>query len=219
MTADFLTRFERSNFLESPNYDETIAYFAQFERTHQAHMFSFGISPQGRPLKCVVVSSHGEFSPQDARAHGKIVVLIQNGVHAGEIEGKDACMLMLREMLIENKLSHLLRNRVLLIIPILNVDGHERTSPYNRPNQNGPTSMGWRTTSWNLNLNRDYMKADAPEMKALLQLYKTWQPDFFIDNHTTNGADYQYHITYGIETHANINAPSQVHTWKWLATV
>lgn len=203
---EYLTYFEHSNFLESPNYDETMKYFAQFEATGKGQLFTFGISPQGRKLKFLVVSNNGEFTPQDARAHGKIVVLIQNGIHAGEIEGKDACMLILREMLVENTLSYLLDNCVLLIIPILNVDGHERTSPFNRPNQNGPTNMGWRTTSWNLNLNRDYMKADAPEMKALLQLYTSWQPDFYIDNHTTNGADYQYHITYGIETHQNIDA-------------
>lgn len=203
--SEFHTHFERTNFLESPNYDETVAYFAQFERTHKAHLFTFGMSPQGRALKCLVVAGNHEFTPQDARASGKVVVLIQNGIHAGEIEGNDACMLMVREMLVENTLAQLMQNVILLVVPIINVDGHERRSEFNRPNQNGPKLQGWRTTSWNLNLNRDYMKADTPEMRALLSLYRDWQPDFFIDNHTTNGADYQYHITYGIETHANID--------------
>ncbi|MBI5472593.1 MAG: M14 family metallopeptidase [Ignavibacteriae bacterium] len=203
---EYLTHFERSNFLESPNYDETMKYFSLFEETGKAEMFTFGVSPQGRELKFLVVGKDKDFSPQAARANGKVVVLIQNGIHAGEIEGNDACMLMLREMLISGELAHLLDHLVLVILPILNVDGHARTSPYNRPNQNGPANMGWRTTSWNLNLNRDYMKADAPEMKALLQLYTSWQPDFYIDNHTTNGADYQYHLTYAIETHQNIDA-------------
>ncbi len=202
---EFLTHFERSNFLESPNYGETMKYSRQFEATGKAEMFTFGMSPQGRELKFIVVGN-GDFSPQAARANGKVVVLIQNGIHAGEIEGKDASMLLLREILITGERADLLQNCVLVIIPILNVDGHERTSPYNRPNQNGPANMGWRTTSSNLNLNRDYMKADTPEMKALLQLYASWQPDFYIDNHTTNGADYQYHITYGIETHQNIDS-------------
>jgi hypothetical protein len=206
MTADFLTHFERSGFLESPNYDETMKYFAQFEATGKAEMFTFGISPQGRELKFIAVGKDGDFSPQAARANGKVVVLIQNGIHAGEIEGKDACMLILREMMITGELSHLLEHLVLVIIPILNVDGHERSSPFNRMNQNGPATMGWRTTSWNLNLNRDYMKADAQEMQALLQLYTSWQPDFFIDNHSTDGADFQYHITYGMEKHKNIDA-------------
>ena len=200
----FLTHFERSNFLESPDYNETMKYFKQFESTGKAEMFTFGVSPQGRDLKFIVVGE-GDFSPQAARANGKVVVLIQNGIHAGEIEGKDASMLLLREILVTGERAHLLENCVLVIIPILNVDGHERTSPFNRPNQNGPVNMGWRTTSWNLNLNRDYMKADTSEMRSLLQLYASWQPDFFIDNHTTNGADYQYHVTYGIETHQNID--------------
>lgn len=203
---DFLTHFERSNFLESPNYDGTMKYFARFESTSKAEMFTFGLSPQGRELKFLVVGKEGERTPQAARANGKLIVWIQNGIHAGEIEGKDACMLMLREMLITGELAYLLDHLVLVIIPIVNVDGHERTSPFNRPNQNGPATMGWRTTSWNLNLNRDYMKADAPEMKALLQLSTSWQPDFYIDNHTTDGADYQYHITYGLEKHKNIDA-------------
>ena len=202
---EFLTHFERSNFLESPSYAETMKYFAQFEGTGKAEMFTFGVSPQGRELKFLVVGKDKDFSPQAARANGKVVVLIQNGIHAGEIEGNDACMLILREMLMSGELAHLLDNIVLIVIPILNVDGHERASPFNRPNQNGPKSMGWRTTSWNLNLNRDYMKADTPEMKALLRLCTSWQPDFFIDNHTTNGADYQYHITYGMEWHQNID--------------
>lgn len=201
----YLTLFERSNFFESPCYDDTMKYFSQFEQTGKAEMFTFGISPQGRELKFIVVGKDGDFTPQSARANGKAVVLIQNGIHAGEIEGKDACMLMLREMLITKELSYLLDHLVLVIIPILNVDGHERTSPFNRPNQNGPATMGWRTTSWNLNLNRDYMKADAPEMKALLQLYRDWLPDFCIDNHSTDGANFRYHITYGIEQHVNID--------------
>ena len=202
----YLTHFERSNFLESPSYFETMQYYKQFESTGKAEMFTFGKSPQGREMKFIVVGKDGERSPQDARANGKLIVLIQNGIHAGEIEGNDACMLMLREMLVSSELAHLLEHIVLVIIPILNVDGHARTSPYNRPNQNGPANMGWRTTSWNLNLNRDYMKADTPEMRALLPLYTSWQPDFYIDNHTTNGADYQYHLTYAIETHQNIDA-------------
>lgn len=205
-SEEFLTHFERTDFAESPDYAGTMEYFSRFASTGKAEMFTFGVSPQGRDLKFLVVGKEGERTPQEARANGKLVVVIQNGIHAGEIEGKDACMLMLREMLVGRESAHLLDHIVLVIIPILNVDGHERSSPFNRMNQNGPASMGWRTTSWNLNLNRDYMKADAPEMKGLLRLYRDWQPDFFIDNHSTDGADFQYHITYGIERHANIDA-------------
>jgi hypothetical protein len=115
-------------------------------------------------------------------------------------------MLLLRDILITKEKDYLLDHLILLIIPILNVDGHERVSHFNRPNQNGPDEMGWRTNSWNLNLNRDYMKADTPEIRAFLELFTTWLPDFFIDNHTTNGADYRYHITYALERYGNIDS-------------
>lgn len=203
---EWLTFFEKSNEQKSPPYQETISYFKKFvDRTLYAKMFTIGISPQGREIKCLVVAGNEEFTPEKAKKSGKAIVLIQNGIHSGEIEGKDACMLLLRDMLVTKEKFHLLKNLVLLIIPVFNVDGHERLSPFNRPNQNGPLTMGWRTTSQNLNLNRDYMKADSPEMKAWLKFFNDWLPDFMIDNHTTNGADYQYHITYGLEQHANIS--------------
>jgi len=114
-------------------------------------------------------------------------------------------MLLLREILITKELRHLLDHIVLVMIPVFNIDGHERRGPYNRPNQLGPMQPGWRTTAQNLDLNRDYMKADAPEMRALLKLFHTWLPDFMIDNHTTNGADFQYRILYCAETHQNVH--------------
>jgi hypothetical protein len=204
---DWFTHFESSNQKESPRYAETMAYFNKLAAASpHAKMFTFGVSPQGRDLNYLVVANGNEFQPQQAHSSWKAIVLIQNGIHAGEIEGKDASMLLLREILITKEKQHLLDKLVLLVIPILNVDGHERISPANRPNQNGPVEMGWRTTSHNLNLNRDYMKADAPEMRALLKLYSSWLPDFFIDNHTTDGADFQYHVTYGLERHQNIDA-------------
>jgi murein tripeptide amidase MpaA len=203
---EWLTFFEKSNQQKSPPYQDTISYFKKFvDQTNYAKMFTIGISPQGREIKCLVVSNKEEFTPEAAKKSGKAIVLVQNGIHAGEIEGKDACMLLLRDILITKEKYHLLKNIVLLILPVFNVDGHERLSPFNRPNQNGPLMMGWRTTSQNLNLNRDYMKADSPEMKAWLKLFSNWLPDFMIDNHTTNGADYQYHITYGLERQINIS--------------
>ena len=203
---EWLTLFEKSSQQKSPSYRETISYFKKFvDKTPYAKMFTIGISPQGREIKCLVVAGNEEFTPEKAKRSGKAIVLIQNGIHSGEIEGKDACMLLLRDMLVTKEKFHLLKNLVLLIIPVFNVDGHERLSPFNRPNQNGPLMMGWRTTSQNLNLNRDYIKADSPEMKAWLKLFSDWLPDFMIDNHTTNGTDYQYHITCGLEQQANIS--------------
>lgn len=206
MPKSWLTHFELSEKLESPDYKNTITYFEKFEQeTPYVKINNFGISPEGRELKVVIVSKDQAFKPADAKKTGKAIVLIQNGIHPGEIEGKDASMLLLREILITKEEKHLLDNLIILIIPVLNVDGHERLSPFNRPNQNGPKQMGWRTNALNLNLNRDYLKADSPETRAFLKLFHDWLPDFMIDNHSTNGADYQYHVTYGIETNQTID--------------
>ncbi len=202
----WLTHFEKSNQLESPDYENTLKYFQKFaDSTPYVKIKTIGLTPQGRELKVIIVSKDKTFTPEQAKKTGKAIVLIQNGIHPGEVEGKDACMLLLREILITKEKQCLLDNTILLVIPVLNVDGHERTSPFNRPNQNGPKKMGWRTNALNLNLNRDYLKADSPEIRSFLKLFNDWLPDFMIDNHTTNGADYQYHVTYGIETHQNID--------------
>ena len=203
---EWLTHFEKSGMLESPDYENTILYFNKFEKeTPFVKIANIGLTPEGREIKAIIVSKDKTFSALEAKKTGKAIVLIQNGIHPGEIEGKDACMLLLREILVTKEKEHLLDNIILLIIPVLNIDGHERLSPFNRPNQNGPKQMGWRTNALNLNLNRDFMKADCLETKAFLKLFYEWVPDFMIDNHSTNGADYQYHITYGIETHQNMD--------------
>ncbi|HRP91789.1 MAG: M14 family metallopeptidase [Ignavibacteriaceae bacterium] len=206
ISKDWLTFFEKSNQLESPDYENTLKYFQKFtDSTPFVKIKPIGLTPQGRELKVIIVSKDKAFTPEQAKKTGKAILLIQNGIHPGEVEGKDACMLLLREILITKEKEHFLNNTILLIIPILNVDGHERISPFNRPNQSGPKKMGWRTNALNLNLNRDYLKADSTEIKSFLKLFNDWLPDFMIDNHTTNGADYQYHVTYGIETHQNID--------------
>ena len=199
------TYFEKSGYLKTPGYDETMEYFKRIdEYSEYAKLITFGISPQGRNLNCLIVSKDKAFNPADAKATGKPIILIDNGIHSGEIEGKDALMMLLREILISKEKEKMLDDVILLVIPIFNVDGHERSGKYNRINQNGPEEMGWRTTAQNLNLNRDWMKADTPEMQAMLKLYSAWLPDFFIDNHTTDGADYPYTITFGIENFSNV---------------
>ncbi|KAB2840091.1 MAG: hypothetical protein F9K45_09365, partial [Melioribacteraceae bacterium] len=160
----------------------------------------------------MIISKDKAFTPELAKKTGKPIILLQNGIHSGEIEGKDASMLLLREMLVTKEKEHLLDNVIFIIVPIFNVDGHERRSAYNRINQNGPEIMGWRTTAQNYNLNRDYMKADAPEMRAMISLFNSWVPDIYIDSHTTNGADYQYTVTYIVDRNQNIPAVTQ----KWI---
>lgn len=203
----FETVFESSGGKKTPTYDETMAWFDELASSSSIlKLKSFGVSPQGRQLPLLVADSEGRFSSsQHENRENHVVLLVEACIHAGESCGKDAGMLLLRDLVADSKLAEeLLENVTLLFIPIFSVDGHERFGPYNRINQNGPDEMGWRVTSVNQNLNRDFLKADTSEMRQWLKLYQQWMPDFFIDIHSTDGADYQYAITYGLETHGNM---------------
>ncbi|QQS36706.1 MAG: M14 family metallopeptidase [Ignavibacteriales bacterium] len=203
--ANWITRFENSGYVSTSGYNETMKYFQQLDdNSDYAKLFSFGTSPQARDLKFFAITKQKEFDPAAFKSSGKPTLLIINGIHSGEIEGKDASMLLLREILITKEKENLLDKLNIIVIPIFSVDAHERISKYNRINQNGPEEMGWRTTSQNYNLNRDWLKADALEMQYMLQLISKWLPDFIVDTHTTDGADYQYTITYAVEHFANI---------------
>ena len=203
---EWRTHAEITDYRETPNYDDTIAYARRLAHASTAIEYSdFGRSGQGRELPLLIASETGAFTPEAAHAQGKAIVLIQACIHAGEPDGKDAGFALLRDIAITKTDAGLLNNVVLLFIPIYNTDGHERASPYNRINQNGPTEMGWRTTSTYQNLNRDYMKADTPETRAWLNLWNEWQPDLFIDCHVTDGADYRCNITYHHEHHAGVD--------------
>jgi murein tripeptide amidase MpaA len=200
------TYYEQSGCTATPRYDETIAYCKRLAGASPWVTFeSFGTSPEGRDLPLVIADKDGFFSPGAAHRAGKAVLLVQACIHAGECDGKDAGLTLLRDIVISKKWPGLLDHVTLLFIPIFNVDGHERFGPYNRINQNGPKEMGWRVTAQNLNLNRDYLKADAPEMQAWLRLFTKWFPDFFIDCHVTDGADYQYVVTYLIDVFGTLD--------------
>ena len=197
----WITPAETSQFRTTPSYAQTLAYLQRLQAAApgKIKVESFGISPQGRPMTVVIASGDGSFTPEAARAAHKPIVLVQAGIHPGEIEGKDAGLMLLRDIAITGKYPHLLDHLVLVYIPVFSVDGHENSSPYNRINQNGPDRMGFRGQAQYLNLNRDYIKADAPEMLAWLKLWQTWLPDFLVDVHTTDGADYQYDLTWYTE--------------------
>jgi len=201
MQNDWITPAEQSRFHTTPSYAETRAYLERLAAAapHTIHLTRFGVSPEGRDLMLVVAAKDGEFTPEAARASGKEIVLVQSGIHAGEIEGKDAGLMLLRDIGVGGKHADLLDHAILMYLPIFNVDGHENSNAYNRINQNGPDQMGFRVTAQNLNLNRDYTKADAPEMRAWLAMFTAWMPDLFMDIHTTDGADYQYDLTWYLE--------------------
>jgi Zinc carboxypeptidase len=203
---EWRTHAELTDYRETPNYDDTVAYARRLAHASPAIDYEgFGQSGEGRELPLLIASETGVFTPDAARAQQKAVVLIQACIHPGEPDGKDAGFALLRDIAITKSAAGILNNVVLLFIPIYNTDGHERASPYNRINQNGPTEMGWRSTSTYQNLNRDYMKADTPETRAWLRLWNQWQPELFIDCHVTDGADYRCNITYHHEHHPGVD--------------
>lgn len=208
------TKAERTNYAQSADYDETMRYCRQLEAgSRWVKLTSYGRSGQGRELPLLIVSRDRAFTPEAARASGKPIVLIQNGIHSGEIEGKDASLALVRDLTVLRRHEALLDSVTLLILPIFSVDAHERASRYNRMNQNGPEEMGWRHTPAGYNLNRDYLKADSPEMRALIgNVYTKWWPDLLVDDHTTNGADYQHDVTYAFP-HGPATEPSVT---RWL---
>ncbi len=190
---------ERSGFEQTGRYEEVIQLCKAFQKAHPkaVRCQSFGRTPEGRPMMVLVATRTGVFTPKEAKARGLPVLLVQGGIHAGEIDGKDAGFLALRDALKPG--ADVLAKQVLLFVPVFNIDGHERFGRWNRPNQQGPTEMGWRTTAQNYNLNRDYAKADSPEMQAMLRLINAWDPIATIDLHVTDGAKFEHDIAIMVE--------------------
>jgi hypothetical protein len=209
---DWRTPAEKTGLLETPRLDATVAYLKRLAAASPwIRVTSFGRSGEGRDLVLVIAAKDGLFDPAAAAKSGRVTVLVQAGIHAGEIDGKDAGLALLRDIAITREKAALLDHVVLLFMPIYNVDGHERFGPWNRINQDGPKESGWRVTARNLNLNRDYMKADAVETRAWLKVYNAWRPDLLVDSHVTDGADFQYDVTYAIETGPNV--PPGIAAW------
>jgi hypothetical protein len=192
---------ERSGFQKTGRYEEVIALCAAFQKAYpkEVRCTEFGRTPEGRPMLALVVSRSGALSADAAHQRGLPVLLIQGGIHAGEIDGKDAGFLALREALQDTSANNALSKQVLIFVPVFNIDGHERFGRWNRPNQRGPEEMGWRTTGQNFNLNRDYAKADSPEMQAMLQLVNRWDPLAYIDLHVTDGAKFEHDVSIQVE--------------------
>ena len=208
----WVTPAELNGLVDSPDYATTMAYLKKLvASSSELRLEVIGKSPQGRDIVLVKASRQ----PDLVGKSGRPTVLVQAGIHSGEIDGKDAGLMLLRDIVHGGKAS-LLDNVDLLFIPIFSVDAHERRSNHNRMNQRGPVQQGWRATAENLNLNRDYAKADALEMRALLRTLNQYNPDLYIDVHVTDGEDYQYDITYGFnEAFAAVSANGA----SWLASV
>jgi hypothetical protein len=207
--ADLRTVAEQSGFSRTGRYDEVVSLCERFAQTFpsQVRCQRFGVTPQGRPMLALVASTDGTFEPESIRRQARPVVLVQGCVHAGEVDGKDAGLWLLRSLLTGEVLPGLLSKLTLVFVPVFNVDGHERFAAHQRPNQNGPVETGWRVNAQNLNLNRDFAKAETTELQAMLGLLGRFDPLLYVDLHVTDGADFQPDLAVQIEPRLGGPAP------------
>jgi hypothetical protein len=191
---DLKTRFELSNGKESPTYSEIISWWKKMDAASgMVKMIEMGETDAGYPLHLVLVSSDNNFDIGKAKLKGKNIILVNNGIHPGEPDGIDASMLLVRE--IHEKKFKLPTNVMLALIPVYNIGGALNRSVNYRIDQNGPVEKGFRGNAQNLDLNRDFIKADSKNALAFAKIFHFLDPDIFIDNHVSNGADYQHVMT------------------------
>lgn len=178
-------------------YPEVLTWYRALADQHPARfrLTEAGSTDAGLPLMLGILSLDGNFDPDSLRSAGRTIVFINNGIHPGEPEGIDATMMLVRDLLKDPTKKPLLQNTTLIFVPVYNVGGCLNRNSRSRTNQNGPDSYGFRGNSRNLDLNRDFVKCDSREALAFNRIFATWQPHVFLDNHTSNGADYQYTMT------------------------
>jgi hypothetical protein len=196
MSTTLRTRAELSGFEETSRYDEVRSFLGHLAAASPlVHVDTFGSSEEGRGLPVAIVSGNGA-APDARRRETEPVVLVMANIHAGEVEGKEAALNLLRRLALGD-LRPLTAHLTILVAPIYNADGNERVSLEHRTVQNGPVGgVGTRENARGLDLNRDYMKAESAETHALLSLINTWDPAVVIDLHTTNGSYHGYHLTW-----------------------
>jgi hypothetical protein len=188
------TKFEKSRGTQTPTYFEIVQWWSQLDAASgKVKMLTMGMTDAGYPLNLVVVSNNGDYNFDNIRKNNKRVILINNGIHPGEPDGVDASMLLARDI-VANK-YHIDDNIVLAFIPIYNIGGCLNRSANYRVDQDGPEEFGFRGNSQNLDLNRDFIKSDSKDARAFAEIFHMTQPDVFVDNHVSNGADYQHVMT------------------------
>ncbi len=191
------TRAESSDFEETTRYDELIGFIEVASSQHPLmHLTTFGYTTEGRALPLVVFGDVADASPEAVKMSGHLRVYVQANIHAGEVCGKEALLMLIRS-LASGRHQEWVDSLVVLIAPIYNADGNERISLYNRGRQNGPFGgMGSRLNAQDLDLNRDHMKVRSPEARSLIRMMNEYDPHVSIDLHTTNGTRHAYHVTY-----------------------
>lgn len=193
-----LTRAERTNFTETSRYADVIEFIDSIRvLSRDVYVGSIGKTTEGRDIPFVVASRPRVSTPAEAKQLRRPLVYVQANIHAGEVEGKEALQAILRDLLFDDH-RNVLDSLVLIAVPIYNADGNERFAPQeqNRTEQNGPELVGTRANAQGLDLNRDYVKAEAPETVASLAMFRAWDPDVFVDLHTTDGSYHGYALTY-----------------------
>jgi len=215
------TRPERTGFKETSTYVDVIAFLDSLQRfAKDIRVGTLAVSPEGRQVPYAIAAAPMVANETEARRSGKLVVYVQANIHAGEVEGKEAAQMLLRD-LAGGRLSSLLERIVLLVVPIYNTDGNERWAPgeRNRPGQNGPAMVGQNPNGQGLNLNRDYVKMEAPETRGAAALLLAWDPDLFMDLHTTDGSYHGYVLTYAPGLNPNSNPASNFVRDRFLPVV
>src|SRR5262249_34674538 len=201
------TRAEATSYKETSLHAHVMEFIAGLAARHDPRLAvsSFGTSPGGRDLPLCVLSAHGVRTPDESRRRGLPVVLIINGIHAGEVEGKESSLMLMRDLL-DGQNADLLGELTLVVVPLFNPDGNDAVDPANRRldlpklhGQIGPEKVGTRVTASGINLNRDYLRQAAPEMRLLQsRVCQAWQADLTIDCHATNGSVHRYAMTYDV---------------------
>ncbi len=198
------TRAERTQYKETSTYVDVVSFVQDLQRAGAPIRVGWmGTSTEGKDIPWVIAARPMVSSPSQAKASGKPIIYIQANIHAGEVEGKEAAQALLRDYCREPK--GLLDKVILIVVPIYNIDGNEKFGPQarNRPGQEGPESVGVRANGQDLDLNRDCMKAESPEMQGVLRHVYTWDPDVVFDLHTTDGTRHGYQMTYSPGLHPN----------------
>ncbi|MFC7668686.1 M14 family metallopeptidase [Hymenobacter humi] len=204
--AEWRTPFESGGGNTTATHAECIGYYQKLAAAYpkQLHLAEAGPTDSGQPLHEVVLSADGDTDPASTRRKNRRVLFIQNGIHPGEPEGIDASMMLARDLVQQKSLQKLLANVTVVIVPVYNVDGMLNRNSTTRVNQNGPAAYGFRGNARHLDLNRDYIKQDSRNARSFAGLFQKWQPDVFVETHTSNGADYQYTMTLIATQHSKL---------------
>ncbi len=194
MATSQITELYKSN--KTPEYHEIISYYSNLVKTWEySKLIEYGLTDSGEPLHLIIIDAEKDFDPDSSRAKGKVILFINNGIHPGEPDGIDACLKLLSELAVSKNLKEQLKNVVIGIIPVYNIDGALNRNSTSRVNQDGPEEFGFRGNAQNFDLNRDFIKCETLNAQSFTKIFRTWDPDVFVDTHVSNGADYQHVMT------------------------